>query len=103
MFRGDFPPEETKDCALLCICSQEENKNSSILHYAILLTKECDRNVPSTSAGSLLPCPSLWNPFLISFMPHHIPPAETSFLLLCYLQDTTQSLSLFCPVTPHIL
>lgn len=57
----------------------KKRKNRSILHDDILLTKECDRKVPSTSAGPHLPCPSLWSLFLTSSMPCHIPPAETLF------------------------
>lgn len=78
MFRGDFPTEEANGCAFFCIHYQEE-KDRSILHDAILPAEECDRKVLSTSAGSHLPCPSFWSPFLTSSMPYQIPPVETLF------------------------
>lgn len=106
MFRGNFPPKEAKGCALLCTCYQEE-RNRSILNYAILLTKECEaillmkeRCLPHLQGHT---CPVLPSGVCSSLYPRpvifHL--QKPSFLLLCYLQDTT--LSLFSPVTPDIL
>ena len=64
-----------------------------------------DSKAASMSAGSHLPCLSLWSPFFTSFMPSHIPPIETSLFPSTLLApgQYSQLSALFSPVTPHIL